>query len=266
MYRITLNKSRPGTRSELGMCFGIPFITMAFHIVVQGHRFDIIEDFGCQPAIYTSIPSVIILDLPPLITATLTIVYCSLALAHFSRQSQTFGRLVEDSHTPGLRKSRYFRLIFLTFLPGVWIVLALCLTKSSAYREGLQPWTTWNYVHADFLYIGQYVFVDSSVDKLRLSVDELRLFYVPSLAVLISSFFVFAFFVLGADPVEIMGNCRRCKRWLETIWRDDKGSMEGALARSDAAVAPIDANIWAHTGPFCNHVRAFDLNVNRIIE
>jgi pheromone a factor receptor len=64
------------------LCSGVPLIFMALrtffpvfifreltrHVdyIVQGHRFDIIEDFGCRPTIYVSIVSVFLIWVPPL--------------------------------------------------------------------------------------------------------------------------------------------------------------------------------------------------------
>ena len=43
--------------------------------IVQGHRFDIIEDYGCRPATYVSIPSILLLWVPPLILSLLSFVF-----------------------------------------------------------------------------------------------------------------------------------------------------------------------------------------------
>lgn len=43
--------------------------------VVQGHRFDIVEDFGCRPTIYVSIAAICIIWVPPIAVALLTVGY-----------------------------------------------------------------------------------------------------------------------------------------------------------------------------------------------
>ncbi|KAJ7088293.1 pheromone A receptor-domain-containing protein [Mycena epipterygia] len=91
-----------------------------------------------------------------LIAAALALVYCSLALVNFSRQRQVFSHIVQNSQSPGLSKSRYFRLMSLTFVLGVWDTLVISLTRASAYRNGLLPWTTWDDVHSYFWLISQY--------------------------------------------------------------------------------------------------------------
>lgn len=77
---------------ELVMCFGLPIIFMGLreyllpHVgglltqalidyVVQGHRFDIMQGYGCRPSTYFSIPALFVVWIPPLILASIGIVY-----------------------------------------------------------------------------------------------------------------------------------------------------------------------------------------------
>ena len=73
------------------MCWGIPVVYMAlrtilFHAnflnltfrtdyIVQGHRFDIVENFGCRPSIFNSIQSILLIWVPPLLVVVLTLIY-----------------------------------------------------------------------------------------------------------------------------------------------------------------------------------------------
>ncbi|KAJ6600301.1 GPCR fungal pheromone mating factor [Mycena vulgaris] len=216
VYRITLQQSRLGLGLELGMCLGLPVIIMALYSIVQGHRFDVYEVFGCNPAVYLSIASVIILDITPLIAAALALVYCSLALVNFSRQRQAIGRIVDDSRSPGLSKSRYFRLMSLTFLLGIWNALVISLTRVSVYRNGLLPWTTWDDVHSYFLLISQY-------PTALIPSDLLQWLYFNWMSMPISSLFIFALFAFGAEAT---WDYRACARWFEmTVLRRKTGSQ-----------------------------------------
>ena len=40
--------------------------------IVQGHRFDIVEDLGCRPTIYVSIPAIFLIWVPPMAAAIAT--------------------------------------------------------------------------------------------------------------------------------------------------------------------------------------------------
>ena len=80
------------------MCFCLPLIFMALRMsffckrawtytsvdyVVQGHRYDIIEDFGCQPAIYVSVAALFLVYIPPLIFSLATLVYAGKCVVCF---------------------------------------------------------------------------------------------------------------------------------------------------------------------------------------
>ncbi|KAJ7930531.1 GPCR fungal pheromone mating factor [Mycena leptocephala] len=215
VHRITLQKSRLGIWLELGICVGFPVLIMILHTIVQGHRFDIYEDFGCNPAIFLSTASIIILDIPPLIAAALALVYCILALLNFSRQRQAFIRMLRDSQGAGLSKSGHLRLMALTFMLGVWNALVVSLTRASAYRNGLLPWTNWGDVHADFWIVSTYPLA-------IIPRDVLGWLYIGWSSVPISSLFVFVFFAFGTEATR---EYRASVKWFETtILRRETGS------------------------------------------
>jgi len=79
---------------DFGFCWGVPVIFMAlrkssvlssptmaeglFHIldyIVQGHRYNVVQYIGCQPATYVSIPGIFIVWVPPLILSVGSSVY-----------------------------------------------------------------------------------------------------------------------------------------------------------------------------------------------
>jgi pheromone a factor receptor len=164
--------------------------------IVQGHRFDIYENFGCNPAIYLSIPSILILDIPPLIASALALIYCSLALVNFARQRHAFGQLARVSQNTDLSKAAYIRLVSLTLLLGVWNALVISSTKASAYRNGrLLPWTTWDDVHSFFWIVSTY-------PTAVIPREVLSWLYFSWSAVPISSLFVFVFFACGTEVTE----------------------------------------------------------------
>ncbi|KAJ7643113.1 GPCR fungal pheromone mating factor [Mycena polygramma] len=195
VYRITLQKSRLGARLEIGICVGFPVLTMALHTIVQGHRLDVYEEFGCNPAVYLSIPSVIILDFPPIIAAALALVYCTLALLNFSRQRYAFNLLARQPHSArcGLSRSAYLRLVSLTLLLGFWNAVVIAATKASSYRTGhLLPWTTWDDVHS-------YFWIVSTYSLAAIPGDVKSWLYFSWFSVPISTLFVFGFFGVGAE-------------------------------------------------------------------
>lgn len=53
-------------------------LTVLADVIVQDHRFDIVEDFGCQPATFMSLPALIIVWLPPLVISVVALLYCGM--------------------------------------------------------------------------------------------------------------------------------------------------------------------------------------------
>lgn len=50
-------------------------LTVPADYVFQGHRFDIIEDIGCNPATYVSIPTIICILIPPVLISLTSLVF-----------------------------------------------------------------------------------------------------------------------------------------------------------------------------------------------
>jgi pheromone a factor receptor len=195
------------------LCWVFPFIIMGLRAfltrqkdysliiplpdyIVQGHRFDIIEDIGCTPAIYISWPSILILDLSAFIPAILSLVFCALALFKLYRRRMAFRHMLGKSEST-LTPSRYIRLMIMTFFLGSWNTVLISVSASNEYTTGLQPWTEWASVHADFSFIGQY-----SDDTDTFSAVTLRCIYILWWAVPISSLSFFAFFGIGEEAMK----------------------------------------------------------------
>lgn len=79
---------------EIVACYGVPCLFMALRAslylkylilelifsifldyIVQGHRFDLVETFGCRPALYFSIPGILLVQAPPIIISFIGLVY-----------------------------------------------------------------------------------------------------------------------------------------------------------------------------------------------
>ncbi|TBU56140.1 STE3-domain-containing protein [Dichomitus squalens] len=173
---------------ELAMCFVLPVVIMALHYIVQGHRFDIIEGFGCQPTTYYSIPGVFIVWFPPLLLATVSMIYAILALYHFIRHRVTFAAVLRNASS-SITPNRYLRLMALAITQVIWQIVLTSLPMYDNIALGLRPWTNWADVHSDWLRVDQYP-LDSFVPAYR---TQLFLFFfvMPASSLLFLSFFGF---------------------------------------------------------------------------
>ncbi|CAK5274736.1 unnamed protein product [Mycena citricolor] len=199
LLRIAKGKemSPPGWRylmPDILLCWGIPVLIMALHLVVQGHRFDIIENIGCLPAVYISWPSILILDLPAFLPAAGALLCCGMAIPKLYQRRQSFRVFLETTES-SLTPSRYMRLMGLTLLLGLWNTILVAVSAVSAYIGGLQPYVSWPFVHAGFEFIGQFKNSD-------LSPSDVAFTYILWWAVPLSSVIFFLFFGTGSQVLQ----------------------------------------------------------------
>ncbi|KAG9046238.1 hypothetical protein FS837_004799 [Tulasnella sp. UAMH 9824] len=206
---------------EFFFCAVFPCIIMALHYVVQGHRFDIAEDFGCMGTIYYSVPALLIIYIPPLVFSFASLVYASIAFVWFMKRRAQFAEHLQTNNT-GLTTGRYFRLMALavteivigsslgSYILGVTI-------QDSHFRD----WDNWANVHSDFGRIAQIPRVlvpDFFWNRLLIT------WYIP----VVGSVLFFIFFGFGQDA---MTEYRRMLNWVRvTIFRRPlKASNESVL-------------------------------------
>ncbi|KAF8239216.1 STE3-domain-containing protein [Tricholoma matsutake] len=218
---------------DIVMCWGLPMVHMALHYIVQGHRYDLVEVFGCRPAIYTSIESILIIWTLPLVMVALTFVYASLALHHFFRRRVMFARHLQNSNS-ALTTGRYFRLMSMAVLQMFWNGIMMAINVWFSCRDGLRPWISWDDVHSNFPRIAQFptIFITAEV----LSWTQFMWWTVP-----ISGFLFFVFFSFGTDA---MKEYKLCINWvLRVIFhrkgQDVKSSTLPSFVRVPPPVYPI---------------------------
>lgn len=160
--------------------------------VVQGHRYDIIEGYGCRPTTYFSIPALFIVWIPPMVISLATFAYSALAFRHFMKRRTAF-----SSHLTTLRSSltttRYLRLIAMS---AVQMVISLAFSAYTLWFTAtsvpMRPWTTWADVHSDFLRVDQYP--DALVPP-----EIKRAYYVLWWLIPVSTLIFIGFFSFGRD-------------------------------------------------------------------
>nr|AYF56464.1 pheromone receptor [Coriolopsis trogii] len=151
----TLAQKRRRQIMEAIMCYLVPVIWMGLHYIVQGHRFDIIEEFGCRPSVYVSIPAIFLMWVPSLIMSFVALVFAALAFTHFMRRRVTFAKHLENSNS-GLNSSRYLRLMLLALFEMFGSAAAVSATLGFSVVWDMRPWTNWADVHWDFGRIDTY--------------------------------------------------------------------------------------------------------------
>ncbi|KAI0078449.1 fungal pheromone STE3G-protein-coupled receptor [Panus rudis PR-1116 ss-1] len=198
------DKTRRQIREAI-LCFLVPMVWMGLHFIVQGHRYDIIEGFGCRPSTYVSLPAIFLLYFPALLMSVIASVFAATAIWHFIRRRIVFARHLENSNS-GLNTSRYLRLIMMAisqlFISTAATTASLVFSVKFDYR----PWTNWDDVHFNF----------SRIDRFpALLIPPYALHFYTALwwIIPISSVSFFIFFGFGQ---EAMREYSACWTWFRT--------------------------------------------------
>ncbi|CCM02275.1 uncharacterized protein FIBRA_04360 [Fibroporia radiculosa] len=179
---------------DLAICVVVPMVYMALHYVVQGHLFDIVEDFGCRPEDYVSIPEFFLMWFTPILLCLGTFVFSGLAFIHFLRRRATFARHLANSST-ALTPGRYFRLMTMALVEMFWALFIISCTLYFNYRDGLRPWISWANVHSNFSNINLFALIVIPPTLLQWT-------YFLWWTTPISGYLFFVFFAFGADAMK----------------------------------------------------------------
>lgn len=245
MVRTTVADKRRRQLFEALMCFGLPFVFMALHYIVQGHRFDIIEEYGCRPATYLSVAAIFIVWIPPILMALAALVFAGLALRHFMLRRISFAAHLDASHS-ALTTSRYLRLMLMSVIQMVWsLSITTYVLWFTLMAVPLRPWTGWADVHSDFSRVDTYpiLFIPQVV---------LTSYYASWWVLPASTFIFVAFFAFGREAVEDYKNgfrwlCRTVLRQKPQTSSSSKGF--GSLVSSKPQPgAPISLSGFESTG------------------
>ncbi|TDL26927.1 STE3-domain-containing protein [Rickenella mellea] len=175
------------------MCFGVPIIYMLLHFIVQGHRFDIIEDYGCVPTTYHSIPAVFLVYLPPLVLSVATFIYAALALRHFIKRRLSFSIHLQGTGS-ALTTQQYLRLLAMAVVEIMWSTALIAVNMWSTISPGLRPWTSMADVHSNFSRVDLYPLI--LLPRQTQVLTELFWWWIP-----VSAYVFFLFFGLGEETV-----------------------------------------------------------------
>ncbi|KAF9468421.1 GPCR fungal pheromone mating factor [Collybia nuda] len=206
MARTNISDKRRRQIFEALVCFGLPLLIMALHYIVQGHRYDIIESYGCRPTTYFSVAGIFIVWLPPILLSIASLVFAALALRHFMQRRVSFAAHLTTTHS-ALTTSRYLRLMLMSVLQMVW---SLAITSYALWFTTIsipiRPWTTWDDVHSDFLRVDTFLTI-FTLPKIITS------FYILWWTVPASTFIFVAFFAFGRDALD---EYKKCFMWFRT--------------------------------------------------
>ncbi|KIJ08360.1 hypothetical protein PAXINDRAFT_182292 [Paxillus involutus ATCC 200175] len=190
---VTRQDKRRAVLIDLCICVGIPVLVMVLHYIVQGHRFDILEDVGCYPSIYNTLPAYFCVFMWPVLLGCVSFVYSALTLVAFYKRRLQFNELMSSQSC--LSTSRYLRLMLLASLD------MLCTIPVGIYSMyianvgvPLEPYISWANVHWGFSYVGLIPSIEWASDPPFRTSVELTRYLFPA-----SSFLFFALFGFAGE-------------------------------------------------------------------
>ncbi|KAJ6566724.1 GPCR fungal pheromone mating factor, partial [Mycena capillaripes] len=150
---------------EITLCWGFPTLCNIIpDYVAQSHRFDLLENVGCWPAVYYSWPSLIILTLSRLLPAVVALIYSVLAVFNLCRRRLALRSMLAKSRSEcSISLFQLIRLMVMVLFLGAYHVVFISLPLIPNHIiDDIEPWINWSFVHADFSFVGQYTQMDLS--------------------------------------------------------------------------------------------------------
>lgn len=188
---ITKAEKRRGVMIDLAIGVGIPVLDMILQYIVQGHRFNILEDVGCYPATYNTPPAYALVFCWPLAIGVVSFVYCSLTIRQFWKRRRQFNDVLSSSRN--LNQSRYFRLMALA---GIELLGTIPLASYSIYlnvtTNQIQEWKGWADTHSNFSRVQQIPAVLWRLNRQEMISVELSRWLLVLCAFIFFFFFGFA--------------------------------------------------------------------------
>ncbi|KZT19581.1 STE3-domain-containing protein [Neolentinus lepideus HHB14362 ss-1] len=192
MVSVSRQERRNAVIIDLCIGLGIPIIQVPLQYIVQGHRFDILEDIGCQPSQVNTPPAYPLVILWPLMISLVSACYCALTLRAFMKRRTQFSEFLNAANS-SLTLNRYFRLMALATMEYLFTIpisiygLTLWLNHPGA----MAPFN-WAAIHFDFSRVGIYPAVLWRYNRDNETSVELTRWSVPFCAFVFFAFFGFA--------------------------------------------------------------------------
>ncbi|KAL4076381.1 STE3-like pheromone receptor [Scleroderma citrinum] len=157
---------------------GFPCLVTTLYYVVQGHRFNIYEQIGCWPVTYLTILGYFLVFMWPTAIGMISMVYAVLTFRQALIHRQKLKAMLQSSHN--ITTGHYCRLMVLCMVEVAFTVpLGIYNMVLDSGADELQPYISWENVHFDFSYVGQYPAVAwQSSPETALSLESSRWFCV----------------------------------------------------------------------------------------
>ncbi|KAF8331991.1 uncharacterized protein EI90DRAFT_3123078 [Cantharellus anzutake] len=191
---------------EMTMCVFLPFVYAGLHYVVQGDRFDILEDFGCQPDTYFNWVAICLVYASSVALSFISSVYVGIAMYRLARYSVTCRRLLTDSPS-GLTRGQYIRLMALGLAEvATDLGMNLYVLITDLKLGGIEHSVSWARVHYHYGVIGKATNASMT--------PQIKTFNTVIFTIPINS--GFAFFCIFGFGREAIADYKKFWAWIKT--------------------------------------------------
>lgn len=187
----TKAQKRRDIATDLAIGVGIPVLEMILQYIVQGHRFNILEEIGCYPATFNTPPAYVLVFAWPLALGCISAYYCIRTIVELAQRRAQFMEFL--SANKNLSSSRYFRLM------GLAGIEVLCTIPLGAYviylnatAQTIYPWVSWANTHYDFSRVDQFPSIIWRMSDVNVLSIELSRWFLVICAFIFFAFFGFA--------------------------------------------------------------------------
>ncbi|KAI0270613.1 pheromone A receptor-domain-containing protein [Gloeopeniophorella convolvens] len=195
LYKVTKATSARPTREEIRRSTivdlmigpGLPILQMALEYVVEGHRYDLFEDFGPFLFVLDTPPAYPLVAVWPLAIGIVSLVYDVLNIFHLWKRGRHLKQMLAKQQ--GWSPNLYYRLIALSIVDIV-VTIPICsyLIWADVTGGNMYKWKSWSDTHADYSKVVQYANVIwKNNPPVHLTLELYRWLFVASALV----FFVF---------------------------------------------------------------------------
>jgi pheromone a factor receptor len=151
----TKNDKRREVIVDLLITLGIPVLQMVLQYIVNGHRFNIYEDYGCIAATWNTHLAYVLVWSWPLILGLISGGYGFLTIRAFMQRRKQFRDLITAN--ANLTYSRYWRLIALSSVDFCFTIPISIWTIVSSIKFGsVHPYVSWEYAHWGYSRVFQF--------------------------------------------------------------------------------------------------------------
>ncbi|KAF8218915.1 pheromone receptor [Tricholoma matsutake] len=189
--RISPEQKRRAVLIDSALCLLFPILFVALQYVVQGHRFNILEDVGCYPALYNTLLTYFISGMWPIIMGAVSAIYGILSLRSFLQRRTEFSQFMSSNRS--FTVGRYFRLMALAATEVLFTTpQAIFMMWLNATATPVGPWRSWADTHFAFSRVEQIPAILWRENHLLALAFELSRWVAPFCALIFFIFFGFA--------------------------------------------------------------------------